>query len=206
MVKLSRGRPGSAIKKSPGSAGKKVPGQQQQPPVKPLNTSKGQFTFTMVTDGCYIEHKVAPLASRPSHTYTCTCAHADVTCRRGVPRTRFGKPSHALRLVLSQWGQNSGHVGVPLEAIPGFIQRLQALYSKKTGQPASAKSPVGKSPGAKSPGGGPKGIGKGKKTKVVKVTKKEKPKKMTTEELDNDLMNYTAARVDTAEMPAEGVA
>ena len=24
----------------------------------PLNTSKGQFTFTMVSDGCYIEHKV----------------------------------------------------------------------------------------------------------------------------------------------------
>ena len=133
-----------------------------------------------------------------------------------MPSTRAdagGTRTHALvrppRLAATcpQWGQNSGHVGVPLEAIPGFIQRLQALYTKTTGQQVSAKSPgAGKSPAGKSPGGGPKGIGKGKKTKVVKVTKKEKPKKMTTEELDNDLMSYTSARGDAAETPAEGAA
>ena len=60
MVKNNR----QAVKKSPkaaapgkGSGGKSPKG----PPPKgqgPLNTSKGQFTFTMVTDGCYVEHKV----------------------------------------------------------------------------------------------------------------------------------------------------
>ena len=50
-------------------------------------TSKGSFTFQMVADGCYIEHK---------------------------------------------WGQNSGHVGVPLEAMPGFIEKMRTLYTKAT--------------------------------------------------------------------------
>ena len=80
---------------------------------------------------------------------------------------------------------------MPLEAIPGFIKRLQDCYQKATGQPAAAKSPGNKSPG------GPKGITKGKKTKVVKVAKKEKQEprpKATMEDLDADLMNYTAAR------------
>lgn len=27
---------------------------------KPLSTAKGTFSFTMVADGCYIEHKVRP--------------------------------------------------------------------------------------------------------------------------------------------------
>ena len=55
---VARSRPAG---KAPGSkkspAGKKSP-QAPQGGNKPLNTSKGQFTFTMVTDGCYIEHKV----------------------------------------------------------------------------------------------------------------------------------------------------
>ena len=84
-----------------------------------------------------------------------------------------------------QWGQNSGHVGVPLEAIPGFIQKLQALYTKTTGQK-----------GKKSPGGGPKAtITKGGKKKTVKPKEKKKPEpKKSMEELDNELMNYTAER------------
>ena len=81
---------------------------------------------------------------------------------------------------------------MPIEAIPGFIQKLQALYVKTTGQAASAKSPGS---GKKSPGG-PKGITKGGKgkTKVVKVAKKEKSKPVSMEDLDKDLMSYTAAR------------
>merc|ERR1719217_1208177 len=105
-----------------------------------LKTQKGTFAFTMVADGCYIEHK---------------------------------------------WGTNSGHVGVPLEAIPGFIQKLQALYTKTTGQK-----------GKKSRGGGPKAtITKGGKKKTVKPKEKKKPEpKKSTEDLDNELMNYTAER------------
>lgn len=150
MVARSKPKGKSPPGKSPpgkSPQGKKSP---QGPPAgnKPLNTSKGQFTFTMVTDGCYIEHK---------------------------------------------WGQNSGHVGVPLEAIPGFVQRLQFLYAKATGQ----KSPAAKSP--KAPGG-PKGaIDKKKdaKMKVVKVDKKKKdppPPKKTVEDLDAELLSYTAQR------------
>jgi hypothetical protein len=46
----------------PAAAGKSPKGRSpaaKAVPSKPLNTSKGQFTFTMVTDGCYIEHKVS---------------------------------------------------------------------------------------------------------------------------------------------------
>jgi len=87
---------------------------------------------------------------------------------------------------LAQWGQNSGHVGVPLEAIPGFVQKLQAMYSKATGQ--RMKSPGG----AKSPGGGPKKtIGK-KDKKPNKPKEKQKP--ATMEDLDADLVGYTAQR------------
>jgi len=123
-----------------------------------LKTSKGVFTFTMVSDGCYIEHK---------------------------------------------WGQNSGHVGVPLEAIPGFIQKLQTMYTKTTGE----------SPVKKSPGSGPKvTIAKGGKAKKEekakeakpKKEKKEPPPKPTMDDLDADLMTYTAQR--GAEASAEEAA
>ena len=139
--------PGKGAGKAPGKGGGK-PGTPK-PGQGPLNTSKGQFSFTMVADGCYIEHK---------------------------------------------WGQNSGHVGVPLEAIPAFIQRLQTMYTKTTGvAPAAKKSPAAS--GIKV-----KGITKGgKAAKVAK--KKEKPKKKmelapkkSLEELDAELTSYTAAR------------
>ena len=99
-------------------------------------------------------------------------------------------------MCIVQWGQNSGHVGVPLEAIPGFVQRLQSLYQKTTG-------------GAiKSPGGGPKKtIEKGKKSpKDQKDQKERKPKekkekkekepvvKPSMDDLDAELMSYTAQR------------
>jgi len=136
----------------------KSPPAKQQALNKPLSTSKGQFSFTMVTDGCYIEHK---------------------------------------------WGNNSGHIGVPLEAIPGFIGKLEALYAKTTGQTPRDKS--------KSPGG-PKGIAKGgkaakeqKSAEKKKKEKKEPPAKPTLEDLDAELMNYTAARGAESEeaAPAE---
>jgi len=144
-------RPASAGK---GSGGKGSGGKSPRPGQGPLNTAKGQFTFTMVTDGCYIEHK---------------------------------------------WGQNSGHVGVPLEAIPNFIARLQACYQKATGQSPASKSP-------KAPGSGPKGAidkkkdGKSKKAekKEKKEPRKEAPKK-SIEDLDAELMSYTAARAADGE-------
>merc|ERR1719502_255614 len=127
----------------PGRQGTPNRQQQQGGGNTILKTNKGVFSFTMVADGCYIEHK---------------------------------------------WGQNSGHVGVPLEAIPGFITRLQGLYSKTTGQKL------------KSPGSGPKAtIGKGAKTKKEqkakeKKEKKEPPAKKSMEDLDAELMSYTAQR------------
>jgi len=94
-----------------------------------------------------------------------------------------------------KWGQNSGHVGVPLEAMPSFIRHLEGLYQATTGEPAIKKSPAGA-------GVAKKGIVKGKKSPVQQVEKKEKPKrekkelpaKKTPEELDAELMEYTAAR------------
>jgi hypothetical protein len=89
---------------------------------------------------------------------------------------------------------------VPLEAIPGFITRLQALYAKATGQRVAAKSPAAK----KAPAGkGPAGKGIGKKKKMAE--KRAKPAKMTIDDLDADLVNYTSARgADGA--PAEAAA
>ena len=82
-------RPGGP-RKSTTPPGKPKPNNNNNNKNGTLNTSKGTFSFTMVADGCYIEHK---------------------------------------------WGQNSGHVGVPLEAIPGFITRLQNMYQKTTVPP-----------------------------------------------------------------------
>jgi hypothetical protein len=70
MVKSARGpgkpkspRPGSAGKKSPGGKSPQASARGAKSPQSggvngPLKTSKGVFTFTMVADGCYIEHKV----------------------------------------------------------------------------------------------------------------------------------------------------
>ena len=84
---------------------------------------------------------------------------------------------------------------MPLEAIPGFILRLQAMYQKATGVAVASKSP-------KMPGGTKSAIGKKKdgKAKVAqKKAKKEPPAKPTMEDLDAELMSYTAARsTDTA--------
>lgn len=116
---------------------------------KPLNTSKGQFSFTMVADGCYIEHK---------------------------------------------WGQNSGHVGVPLEAMPAFIARMQTMYESATGQAASKKSP-GTPKGAITKGGKAAKEEKAKEAKPKKEKEKKEPqKKKTVEELDAELTAYTAER------------
>ena len=83
--------PGAGKSPRPGAPSPKAPGSGKSPRPTPgketLGTSKGTFTFQMVADGCYIEHK---------------------------------------------WGQNSGHVGVPLEAMPGFIEKMRTLYTKAT--------------------------------------------------------------------------
>jgi len=79
---------------------------------------------------------------------------------------------------------------VPLEAIPNFIQRLQAMYQKATGVNVAAKSPKG-------PGGPKSAITKKKEGKTKEAQKKEKkapPPKKSMEDLDAELMNYTAAR------------
>ena len=98
-----------------------------------------------------------------------------------------------------QWGQNSGHIGVPLESIPAFVQRLQQCYTSATGQ-AAKKSPGGPKSGIakKSPKGkdGKGGKGKGKRTP------RENKGPKTMEDLDADLVNYTAGR-GGAEMAAE---
>merc|ERR1719399_603061 len=137
MVKTARG---------PRKSGTPPGKQQQQGGGNPnqLKTAKGVFSFTMVADGCYIEHK---------------------------------------------WGQNSGHVGVPLEAIPGFIAKLQGLYTRTTGTKIAANKSPGKT--------GPKAtIAKGKKAKKPneKKEKKESAPKKTMEDLDAELMSYTAQR------------
>ena len=61
-----------------------------------------------------------------------------------VPTLTVGPSVCAALTSRSQWGQNSGHVGVPLENIPAFIQKLQFLYQKTTGQTlkASARRPI----------------------------------------------------------------
>lgn len=76
-------RPGQ---KKPQQSGRQ---QQSKPGVKRLNTAKGTFTFTMVADGCYIEH---------------------------------------------QWGNNSGHIGIPSMSIPGFVAMLTALHGNAVGK------------------------------------------------------------------------
>jgi len=159
-AKGSKSPPNSARGKSPPNSGRGGGGGASS---RSMNTAKGVFSFTMVTDGCYIEHK---------------------------------------------WGQNSGHVGVPLEAIPQFVKNLEQLYQKTTGEPIAKKSPGG--------GVAAKGIVKGGKksppTKAVekkekpKKEKKELPAKKTPEELDAELMEYTAARAggdEPAAAPAE---
>ena len=69
-----------------------------------------------------------------------------------------------------------------------LVQRLQAQYRQATGQSPGVK--------AKSPGSGGKvksAIGKG--NKKAKEKKKQEPKKPATmEDLDAELLNYTAAR------------
>ena len=89
---------------------------------------------------------------------------------------------------------------MPLEAIPGFVARLQAQYRSATGQSPGVKKSPGKSPGS----GGPKSaIDKGKK----KEKKKPEPKKPATlEDLDADLINYTSARGADGAMAAEPAA
>jgi len=153
-IKGGRSPPNSARGGKGGGKGGGQGGGQAN--VKTLKTQKGLFSFTMVADGCYIEHK---------------------------------------------WGQNSGHVGVPLESMPLFIKHLETLYQATTGEAVAKKSP-----------GGPakRGIVKGgKKSPVQTIEKKEKPKKekkeppakKTPEELDAELMEYTAAR--SADAPVE---
>ena len=99
-------------------------------------------------------------------------------------------------------------MGVPLEAIPGFVSRLEALYKKTTGEAVK-----------KSPGSGPKPtIAKGgkaaKEAKGKEKPKKEKkekeapPPKPTMEDLDAELANYTSLRgaepaAEEAPAPAE---
>ena len=88
-----------------------------------------------------------------------------------------------------QWGQNSGHVGVPLENIPAFVQRLQSMYQKTTGQ--TLKSP-GSKPKATIAKGGK--AAKEQKNKEARGKKKEPAVKPTMDDLDADLVNYTSQR------------
>ena len=59
MVKVGAAKKGPAGK---GPAGKGPRNNNNKPnnnnTNQPLRTAKGTFSFTMVTDGCYIEHKV----------------------------------------------------------------------------------------------------------------------------------------------------
>ena len=71
MVKTARGPGKSPRGKSPGSAGKSPQASARggKSPQSgggngPLKTSKGVFSFTMVADGCYIEHKVCACKPR----------------------------------------------------------------------------------------------------------------------------------------------
>jgi hypothetical protein len=85
MVKPGQKKPGQ---KKPGQkpaqkAGKASPAQKQNPN-KPLSTAKGVFTFTMVADGCYIEHKVcmatpfSPVQMEPNRPARTSCTtHAE---------------------------------------------------------------------------------------------------------------------------------
>ena len=69
MVKVARapgGRKGGTPQQQKGGKGGNTPRQQQQSPGgNKLKTKKGgSFSFTMVADGCYIEHEV--------RIFTCT--------------------------------------------------------------------------------------------------------------------------------------
>uniref|UniRef100_A0A7S3AEA2 Chromatin target of PRMT1 protein C-terminal domain-containing protein n=1 Tax=Haptolina ericina TaxID=156174 RepID=A0A7S3AEA2_9EUKA len=131
--------------------GKGTPRGGQQPKKEmidnPLRTSKGNFQFTLVADGIYIEH---------------------------------------------QWGKNSGHIGLPVESIPKFIEYLQGFEARASGGKKRA-SPAKKSPAVAATG---KGIDKKEKQKEQKEKKekKEPEKKPTLEDLDADLTSYQAAR------------
>ena len=62
MVKIARGGRKPGTPQGGRGSGKKAPGGKAPAPggggPGPLKTSKGTFSFTMVADGCYIEHKV----------------------------------------------------------------------------------------------------------------------------------------------------
>ena len=117
-----------AAKKAPGGkvlAGKsprgKSPQAMRSPATnKPLGTSKGLFSFTSVADGCFIEQKVNQLALI-SHATQRDSSRGHSPRQISLRPIIFAPP---FVTTPSQWGQNSGHVGVPLESIPAFIQRL----------------------------------------------------------------------------------
>ena len=88
---------------------------------------------------------------------------------------------------------------MPLENMPAFIARLTSLSEKTTGTAIK-----------KSPGSGPKAtIAKGGKAKAQQKEKKkpkekkEPPAPKTMEDLDAELLNYTAARASEGAAPAE---
>lgn len=54
-AKGGKSPPNSARGKSPPNSGRGGGGGASS---RSMNTAKGVFSFTMVTDGCYIEHKV----------------------------------------------------------------------------------------------------------------------------------------------------
>ena len=87
--------------------------------------------------------------------------------------------------------------------MPGFIQKLQALYQKTTGE--AIKSPKGTGPKATIAKSGKAAKEQKAKEAKPKKEKKEPPAKPTMEDLDAELANYTAKRNTEAE-PAEDAA
>ena len=100
----------------------------------------------------------------------------------------------------SQGRDFSGHLGVPLEAMPGMIQRLQTLYQKTTGtaivKKTGPKVTIGKKDKVKA---------KGPKATAAKKEKTAPPPKKSMEDLDNELMSYTAQRGADEGAPAEPI-
>lgn len=90
---------------------------------------------------------------------------------------------------------------MPIENIPAFIAKLQALYTKTTG--ATIKSPGSGPKKTIQKGGKEKKEEKAKEKKAPKE-KKEPPAKPTMEDLDADLVSYTAQRGAEGE-PAEEI-
>jgi len=105
------------------------------------------------------------------------------------------------------WGQNSGHIGIPMDAIPKFIRYLSAFSPEAAAAATKAKSPVKAAP-VSDKGKGIVKKGKEAEKKEPKEPKKPKEKKepepkKTIEDLDAELLSYQSERSGAASAPAE---